>query len=120
MTKNALPYLMLIKDSLDHIVSYQPSSKDTFLRDQMLQDAILMRLQEAGENLIRIRDKTPEYFDKHGGDTWIKVIGLRNLISHGYHLIEPERIWDALLHDIPPFAEQINTLVRASDTMKYA
>ena len=42
---------------------YRPETGQEFLESQMIQDAILMRLQQAGENLIKVRDLDPEAFE---------------------------------------------------------
>ena len=61
-----------------------PDEKATFLNDAILQDATLMRIQEAGEQLSRIRDNFPEYYDGHQTESWHKLVGLRNVTAHGY------------------------------------
>ena len=47
-------------------------------------DAILMRLQDIGENLAHIRDKFPEFWEQYSTDVWNNAVGLRNIISYGY------------------------------------
>lgn len=54
----------------------------------MVQDAILIRLQEIGENLSRMRHLDDEAFAAAADDSWIQLNGLRNIISHGYHEIK--------------------------------
>ena len=55
MKKSIEPHLTLIRTAIDHIERYCPESKALFLDHPMVQDAILMRLHEIGENLARIR-----------------------------------------------------------------
>lgn len=55
MTKSAQPYVVLIRRAVAQIDLYRPSDVAEFLAEPMAQDAILMRLQEIGENLARIR-----------------------------------------------------------------
>lgn len=102
MIKRVRPHLLLIEQALDQIGAYQPDSEESFLADQMVQDAILMRLQQIGENLIKIRDQDPEAFvDKP--DSWNKLAGLRNVISHSYETIEPGVIWIIVNEHLPAF-----------------
>lgn len=55
MTKTPQPHLQLIVQALIQIALYLPPTRTEFDQQQMVQDAILMRLQEIGENLVRIR-----------------------------------------------------------------
>ncbi len=89
MTRSAQPYLALIQRALTQIERYRPPTSGEFLEQQMAQDAILMRLQEIGENLSRIRRLDEETFSTSSPDSWRHLIGLRNIISHGYHAVDP-------------------------------
>jgi uncharacterized protein with HEPN domain len=111
MKKQAHPYLLLIQTALSKIQEYKPESKTDFLDNQMVQDAIIMRLQEVGENLVHIRDKTPGFYQANASADWSKIIGLRNIISHGYHSIDAEQIWEVLVEHLPPFADTIAGLI---------
>ena len=66
-----------------------------------------MRLQEIGENLARLRQFDADAFNGMADDSWHKLIGLRNIISHGYHLIDPEQIWQTVTEELPDFAATI-------------
>ncbi|MCC6673600.1 MAG: hypothetical protein IT339_00275, partial [Thermomicrobiales bacterium] len=59
MIKSARPHLLLVLQALGHIERYRPETGQEFLESQMIQDAILMRLQQAGENLVKVRDLDP-------------------------------------------------------------
>lgn len=78
--------------------------------DPNVQDATLMRLQDIGEQLSRIRDKFPDFYEEHASDEWYKLIGLRNIISHGYREIDFEIIWDVVTHKLANFTEDITRL----------
>jgi uncharacterized protein with HEPN domain len=75
--------------------------------DPKSQDAILMRLQDIGENLITLRDSFPDFWDKNATDAWIKAIGLRNIISHAYGKIDFAIIWALITEDFKPFSQSI-------------
>jgi len=105
--KSPQPYFQLILRALARIEQYCPPDKETFLAQSMAQDAILMRLQEIGENLARLRQLDADAFNVIADDSWHKLIGLRNIISHGYHLIDPEQILQIVTEELPDFAETI-------------
>ncbi|MEJ7902233.1 MAG: HepT-like ribonuclease domain-containing protein [Thermomicrobiales bacterium] len=75
----------------------------------MVQDAILMRLQVIGESLANMRQINEEAFLAMGDNSWSEIIGLRNIISHGYVTITMERIWDFLAEDLTAFADSIES-----------
>jgi len=76
----------------------------------MIQDAILMRLQEIGENLARMRHIDEDAFAVVAADSWNQLIGLRNAISHGYHQIRPEQIWQIVMEEVAAFAATIEAV----------
>jgi len=101
MKRAYAPHFVLIRAALEAIAAYRPADRATFLAQPMAQDAILMRLQEIGENLAQIRRIDEAAFTKVADDSWIQLIGLRNVISHGYHTINQERIWFILDKRLP-------------------
>ena len=105
--KQPKPYLLNILNAVEAIASYQPNSEEAFMNDPKSQDAILMRLQDIGENLIILRDSFPDFWDKNSTGTWIKAIGLRNIISHAYGKIDLAIIWTLITEDFKPFMESI-------------
>lgn len=113
MTKSISPHTGAAVDSLMVIVQRLPKDQETFLGNGILQDATLMRLQDAGEQLVRIRENFPEYYDQHHNESWHKLIGLRNIISHGYLEINMHKVWEIVSTDIPDLIRQLNKLDEA-------
>lgn len=105
------PNLNFILDTLASISNNTPKDKRVFMSDPNAQDATLMRLQDIGEQLSRIRDKFPEFYEQHSSDEWHKLIGLRNIISHGYREIDFEIIWDIVTHKLSDFIADITRLL---------
>lgn len=110
MNKLAKPHLAYTVETLDIIISRTPKDESMLLSDDVLPDSILMRLQEAGEHLARIRDLDPEYYHVHATDGWHRLIGLRNIISHGYRDIDPATVWDVLANHLPEFTQKLKIL----------
>ncbi len=106
MNKSARPHFVLIEQALDQIELYRATTEAAFLEDQKSQDAILMRLQQIGENLIKIRDQDPDAFQRRP-DSWHKLAGLRNVISHSYEVIDPDVIWTIVSQHLQPFRATI-------------
>jgi uncharacterized protein with HEPN domain len=36
------------------------------------------------------------------------MIGMRNRLVHGYHDIDTDRVWDTLVHDLPPLIDLLD------------
>lgn len=75
------------------VLQYAPETEGEFQRSPVIQDAICMRLQEMGENLSKIRQQFPDFYQAHHSDDWHRLIGLRNAISHGYGEIDMHIVW---------------------------
>lgn len=110
MKKSFAPHLHLIRIALAQIQQYQPTDEDSFLAHPMAQDAILMRWQKIGENLARMRHIDGELFAANAADSWTQLIEMRNVISHGYHVINPTQIWQIVTEELPAFAATIENL----------
>lgn len=108
--KTPRPYISYILETLETIAANTPPTQEAFMQDPNVQDATLMRLQDICEQLVHIRDNFPEYYDEQHQDSWYKLIGLRNVISHGYREIDFTIIWVILEHDLAPFREYLLTL----------
>lgn len=111
MNKVPRPYIGAAYDSLLLVVDRAGRDKRAFLDDSLLQDATLMRLLDAGEQLARLRDLFPEYYAEHSSPAWDRLIGLRNIIAHGYAIVDFETIWEVIAQRLP---DLIATLKRLS------
>lgn len=101
MKKSYAPHLLIIRESIAAIESYRPPDKVAFLADALAQDAILMRLQVIGEHLAGMRRIDEARFAEVAPEAWYQIIGLRNIISHGYETIDFERIWERIAYGLP-------------------
>jgi uncharacterized protein with HEPN domain len=108
--KEVKPHLGYILETLNTIHANTPRTMGDFMGDLNAQDATLMRLQDIGEQLTRIRDQFPDYFEANQDSDWHKIIGLRNIISHGYREIDFEIIWDIVNSKLGDFEAHIRKL----------
>ncbi|HVC35901.1 MAG TPA: HepT-like ribonuclease domain-containing protein [Candidatus Dormibacteraeota bacterium] len=86
-------YLEGIQEHIAAIKQYLPNSKAKYLADEMLQDALLMRLLAIGEEITHLSDSV---LGKYPELEWPKIIGLRNRIVHGYFEVDKDVIWQVL------------------------
>lgn len=110
--KSVKPHIAYILDTLEVIAVNTPSDLDAFMNDRNAQDATLMRLQDIGEQLARIRDHFPAFYEQYQDDNWHRLIGLRNIISHGYREIDFAIIWDVVTTKLPAVTEHIQKIAK--------
>lgn len=105
------PYLKSILDDLAVRQERLPASQEEFTDNVMLQDATLMRLIDIGEHFVRIREGFPDFYEQHETESWHKIIGVRNIIAHGYHDVNLDTIWDIISSRLDELNKQLNELV---------
>jgi uncharacterized protein with HEPN domain len=92
MTKHDdLFYIEGLKEHITAIRSYLPKDKQSFLSDDITQDAVLMRLLTMGEEIGKLSD---DFREQYPDLPWYKIIGLRNRIAHEYDVVDKDVIWD--------------------------
>jgi uncharacterized protein with HEPN domain len=90
-------------------VSYvMGKTKETFLEDTVLQDAVIRRLEIIGEATRRISDATKEGFPNF---PWRMMVATRNALIHEYDDIDLETVWDTVLNDLPPLIVKLEKIV---------
>jgi uncharacterized protein with HEPN domain len=109
--KQPKPYLESAISGINAIDSYRPKNEVAFMSDSKSQDAILMRLQDIGENLSKVRDGFPDFWDENSSSPWDKAIGLRNIISHGYGEISLAVIWTLITEDLDSLRKSIESVL---------
>jgi uncharacterized protein with HEPN domain len=66
-------------------------------------------LEIVGEAANRL---PPEFRDKYPDVEWRKIIGMRNVLIHGYDVVQPEILWDTVQQSIPRLLNQIEVILR--------
>lgn len=78
----------------------------------MVQAAVERKFEIIGEALNRLKhlDETVlAAIPQHG-----RIIGFRNVITHGYDAIEPELVWDAIQNHLPALGRVVEELLSDS------
>jgi len=85
------------------------ASLDSFTMSRLQQVAVERELEIIGEALKRIERLDSALFDQI--EDGRKIIGMRNVLAHGYDVIDYRILWSTVIHDIPPLAEQVQSLL---------
>ena len=83
---------------------------DAFIKDDILRDATVYRLQVIGEAAYKITDplkvKWPDV-------DWFKIQGLRHRILHDYRNIDDAQIYRITNKYVPPLVVQLKKILEA-------
>jgi len=98
-----------ILEAIAAIERHRVETKGELERNELLQAWVLRHLQiigEAARNLPEtVRNLAPEI-------PWTKMIGMRNVLVHGYFEIDTEVVWSTVRQDMPVLKSQIENLLR--------
>lgn len=74
------------------------STRDEFLANVLVYDAVLRNLEIRGEAAKHVPDnvrgRMPEV-------AWREIAGMRDWLAHGYFTIKPDVVWDAIEVEVP-------------------
>lgn len=95
--------------AIDEIQSFcRGKSFDDFKGDRGLQLVVERELEIIGEALARLRRDFPDIAARIADTD--KIIGLRNVLAHGYDALEYEILWDIVENKIQNLQRDIQKL----------
>jgi len=102
-------YLIDIKTSAESIIRYiEGNSSSTFYEDDILQDAVIRRIEIMGEAASRISD---ELKSQYPALPWKKMKAMRNILIHMYDELDLEIVWDTIEKDIPGLLNELEKIL---------
>ena len=100
-------------NSIELIESYTVGvSKDSFLANTQIQDAVLRRLEIVGEAVKRI---PVEVRAKHPTTPWRDIAGTRDVLIHEYFGVDLELMWVTITDHLSPLKAEIVAMINESD-----
>src|SRR3989344_3910510 len=106
-------YIDLIIAACKKISEYIAGLDETaFLKQSLVQSAVLMQLQIVGEIAKKLDKKTMGEVEV----PWKMIVGLRNLISHDYFALELGTIWKIAAENIPDLEAKLHAYLRVHGT----
>ncbi len=95
-------------ESIRLIQSYVDSvSHETFAVQQLLQDAVVLRIAILGEAASHLRDEDKAQWDDI---PWRIITDMRNRLIHGYFAMRLDLVWQVVIADLPPLAAQLRVI----------
>jgi uncharacterized protein with HEPN domain len=113
MTQTSLP--ALLHDLLTHAerilaVRAQFRSRQDFVGDRTACDAVLWNLLVIGEVCKRLGDP---FQQKHPHIPWRLIVQQRNVIAHGYDVLDWNRLAETIERDLPVLIDSVRKLLDA-------
>ena len=88
-------------------VNLRSLNKETFLRNDLLQHAVMMAIIAIGECANQLSE---EFKEEHSEIEWVQIVAVRNIAAHGYWQLDMEQIWQAIIEDIPKLQKFVEKL----------
>ena len=100
MTKDSRIYLVHIVECIDAIAGYIAGlDKDSFLNDELIQDAVQRRLSIIGE---AVKNLPPDLRSQYADIPWRRIAGMRDKLIHDYFGVDVDLVWEVSTSLLPP------------------
>jgi uncharacterized protein with HEPN domain len=110
MQRKAPKLLEDIRDAAVFIEQCAASkSLDEYRHDRLLRQAIERNLEIIGEAIRRLMSVDPETAARVSRHR--QIIAFRNLLIHGYDVVDDARVWQVLNQDLPALRQEIEVLL---------
>lgn len=107
-------YLGHMLDAIERCHAYvEDMNEVAFLSDRKTQDAVIRALEVLDEASNNIRKSFPEFVADHPEIPFGQVVGMRNVLSHGYFLVDLQAVWAVIHADLPPLRELLRALMES-------
>jgi len=109
VSRDALLYITDIVAAGDAVLRYVDGvTFDEFSANDEKRAAVERQLFVLGEAAARLPDNWKQRRPKV---PWRKIVGLRNILAHGYWVIDTEELWDVARNKIPEFLAELRPLL---------
>ena len=109
MSRDALLYVADIVSAGEAILRYTDGvTFEAFEANDEKRAAVERQVFVVGEAAARLPD---EWKQRRPDVPWRKIIGLRNLLAHGYWTIDAEELWDIARNKVPEFVAELRPLL---------
>lgn len=111
-----------LADYLDHIIqaatlasSYvEGISKEQFLADKRMQQAVILNIVIIGEAAIKLLYDHTAFLEQHQDVPWRNIKGMRNRIAHGHFDIDLDVVWETVRTALPDLLRQVVAIRKAT------
>jgi len=108
MTDDRL-YLAHIQQAIQKVLSYCQAGQEEFLRNTLIQDAVIRNFEIIGEAAKRLSDAAKS---RRPDVPWRRVAGFRDILIHQYMGVDPREVWGVVESNLPALQQAIEELLK--------
>ena len=106
-------YLGHILEAISQIQNYcEDLDEVTFLKNRMIQDAVIRNFEIIGEASKNVERVAPEFVAAHPDLLLAFAYDMRNLLAHGYYKVDVAVVWKTIERDLPFLQQQVTMAIR--------
>jgi uncharacterized protein with HEPN domain len=95
--------------AIDLIEPYVRRGRSSFEHDELLQVWMIHHLVILGEAATRL---SPALREGYPEVPWTGIVGIRNVLVHGYFAIDLDEVWGIVQRQLPTLRAQIESILR--------
>lgn len=95
-----------ILDAADQIRDVVADGREAWAKDRLRQLAVERLLEIIGESANALSDA---FRAQYLSVPWRDIIGLRVVLAHHYHRVDPNQVWVIAADEVPRLAEQLRS-----------
>lgn len=95
-----------ILDASDQILDVVKDGRDAWDKDRLRQLAVERLLEIIGESASSLTDS---FRAQYPDIAWRDIIGLRIVLAHHYHRVDPNQVWVIAQTEVEQLAERLRT-----------
>jgi uncharacterized protein with HEPN domain len=113
MRRDPQAYLWDVRNAAEKIETFvRGRTLDDFRHDVLVQSAVERQLEIIGEALNQLAGAAPSLAGEI--PDLRRLVGLRNILIHGYAVVDYELIWRAVHENLPALRTAVDRLMRPS------
>jgi uncharacterized protein with HEPN domain len=85
-------------------------SNEQFVKDEMLQDAVIKRLEVIGEEIKKL---TVDFVTRYPQVEWSAIARTRDKLVHNYFGTDLDIVFNIIKEDLPLLKKQITAIIKA-------
>jgi len=107
--RSDIDYLQDMFEAISRISKYCNNlSYEDFLKDTMIQDAVVRNIEIIGEAVKNLHESLKE---QHPDIAWKNIAGIRDRLIHDYFGVNWDIVWDVIEKDIPELSNKVKSIL---------